>query len=88
MDTESEGWNQEETFQSSARVMKTVPCFLRGGFRVALRIALDEVTAGWEHRDVTQQERGWKFSFFLPRMLLFRPCRGGKIPRKNLEDRF
>ena len=72
-------WNREETFQSRAHVMKRVPSFLRGGFRVALRIALDEVIAGWAHRDVTQKERCWKLFFFLSRVLLFCPCRGGKI---------
>ena len=53
-------WNQEEIFQSRAHVMKTVPSFLRGGFRAALRIALDEAIAGWAHRDVTQQERRFR----------------------------
>ena len=48
-------WNQEVTF-SRAHITKTVPSFLRGGFRAALGIALDEVIAGWAHRDVTQQE--------------------------------
>ena len=81
-------WNQEEIFQSRAHVMKTVPSFQRGGFRAAWLIALDEVIAGWAHRDVTQRERGWKFFFFLPRMFLFRACHGGKIPRKELKDRF
>ena len=39
-------WNQEEIFQSRAHVMKTVPSFLKGGFRATLRIALDEVITG------------------------------------------
>ena len=31
--------------------------------------------------------RGWKLFFLVPRLLLFRPKRGGLIPRKQLEDR-
>ena len=33
------------------------------------------------------QIRGWKLFFLVPRLLLFRPRRGGSVPRKQLEDR-
>ena len=33
------------------------------------------------------QIRGWKVFFLVPRLLLFRPKRGGSVPRKQLEDR-
>ena len=32
--------------------------------------------------------RGWKLFLLFPRMLLFRPARGGLVPRKQLEARF
>ena len=44
--------------------------------------------SGWDHRDEVKQERGWKLFFFLPRVLLSRPCRGVLVPRKKLETRF
>ena len=31
--------------------------------------------------------RGWKFLLLLPRMILFRPGRGGSVPRSKLEAR-
>ena len=75
-------------FECRAHVMKTVPFFLRGGFRAALRVALEEISSGQERGDEQKQERGWKLFFLLPRMLLGRPCRGGLVPRKKLEARF
>ena len=68
--------------------MKTIPFFLRGGFRAAVRLSLEEIVSGRDRGDVVQQERGWKLFFLLPRMLLSRPCRGGLVPRKKLETRF
>ena len=65
--------------------MKTVPFFLRGGFRAALRVALEKTSTGQERGDEQKQERGWNIFFLLPRMLLSRPCRGGLVPRKKLE---
>ena len=71
--------NLESVFEGRAHTMKTIPFFLRGGFRAAVRLSLEEVVSG---------ERGWKLFFLLPRMLLSRPCRGGLVPRKKLETRF
>ena len=68
--------------------MKSVPYFLRGGYRAAVRLALEEIVSGWVSGDVVKQERGWKLFFLLPRMLLSRPCRGGLVPRRKLETRF
>ena len=68
--------------------MKSVPYFLRSGYRAAVRLALEEVVSGCDSGDVVKQERGWKLFFLLPRMLLSRPCRGGLVPRRKLETRF
>ena len=35
-----------------------------------------------------RKERGWKLLLLLPRMLLFRPPRGGLISKEKLADRF
>ena len=52
-------------------VMKSVPHFLKGPFRNALRLAMEDAVS----EEVSRQERGWKLLFLLPRMLLFRPPR-------------
>ena len=67
------------TFSRRACVMKTTPHFWRGPFRNALRLAMEEaVRAGEVH-----QNRGWKLFLLLPRLLLHRPPRGGKVHRSN-----
>ena len=53
----------EEEFDERACVMKSVPRFLRGPYRIALRVALEEI----ESADDTRRELGWK---------LFYSCRG------------
>ena len=68
--------------------MKTVPFFLKGGFRAVLRVFLEEISTGQERGDEQRQERGWNLFFLFARTLLSRPCRGGLVPRKKLEARF
>ena len=68
--------------------MKTVPHFLREPFWYAMNVVLEEIIAGSENRNVPRQERAWKAFLFLPRLLLHRRCRGGKIGREKLKDRF
>ena len=67
-----------------ASVMKTVPHFLRGPFRSAMRLALEEANEFNDNR----RERGWKLFMLLPRLLLFRPPRGGNIHKSKLAQRF
>ena len=43
-----------------------------------------EIVKGW---DLIRQERAWKLLFLLPRILLCRPCRGGHVPKKELEQK-
>ena len=75
-------------FSLRAVVMKSPPKFLRGAYRAAMRIALKEISAGATLSDEVRQTRGWKLFLLLPRMLLFRPPRGGLISRQRLFDRF
>ena len=79
--------NVNQIFETRAHVMKSVPFVMRGAFRRALRLAMDEVLEGWESHSVLRQERGWKLFLLIPRMLLSRPPRGGLIPRNKLESR-
>ena len=51
-------------------------------------MALLEIVKGAERRDEGIQCRGWKLFLLLPRMLLFRPPRGGNIPKQRLVERF
>ena len=74
-------------FRRRVVVMKSVPKFMQGVFRVAVRAALEEVTAARLVRDDRRHTRAWKLFLLLPRLLLFRPPRGGLIPRKRLEER-
>ena len=68
--------------------MKSVPRFLRGPCRTAMRVALEEIRKRWRRDDMTRQERGWKLFLLLPRMLLHRSPRSRLTPRAKLLDRF
>ena len=72
-----------ETFAQRAAVMKNIPKFLRGSFRVALRLALEEISMGFAQNDWLRQVRGWKLFLVLPRLLLHRPPRG-KVGREKV----
>ena len=69
------------------RVMKSLPCFLKGPNRSAMRLALTEVEACHRVGDETGTARAWKLFLLLPRILLHRPFRGGK-PKGKLLERF
>ena len=71
-----DGVNFAEIFKQRARVMRTVPLFLLGK-----RNAPETGTTTTETRELGN-------CFFSPRMLLSRPPRGGRVPRKQLEERF
>ena len=62
-----------ETFAQRAAVMKNIPKFLWGSFRVALRLALEEISMGFAQNDWLRQVRGWRLFLVLPRLLLYRP---------------
>ena len=76
-----------EVFELRARAMRSVPVVLRGAFRAAIRVSMQEILNGVEAHSEVRAERGWKLLMLLPRMLLFRPARGGVVPRKKLEGR-
>ena len=71
-----ESVNLMECFNHRPRLMQSVPWLMRGAFRSAVQEALSEIVT-----------RGWKLLLLLPRMILFRPSRGGTIPRNKLEAR-
>ena len=79
--------NLNEVFQLRARVMRSVPFVFRGAYRMAIRVSMQAIISGVEAQSDVQTERGWKLFFLLPRMLLYRPGRGGLVPRRQLEVR-
>ena len=50
-------------------------------------MAMNEAVLAHSRNDVPREERAWKLFFLLPRMLLTRPPRGGKISPAKLEER-
>ena len=42
----------------------------------------------WQWRKQFHQNRGWKLFLLLPRLMLHRPPRGGKVHRSKLVERF
>ena len=76
-----------QVFEVPAMVMKSIPKFMRGAFRGALKLSLQEIQRGSTANNSVVEARGWKLFFLLPRLLLFRPPRGGLIPKGRLQER-
>ena len=76
-----------EVWKVRPTLMQSVPRFLRGAYRAALRQALDIISVGEERGDQSLQTRGWKLFFLSPRMFLHRPPPGGIVSKKKLKDR-
>ena len=66
-------------FAKRAAVMKAIPQFLRGSFRNAMRVAMDEALQTNEVRNT----RGWKLFLLLPRMLLHRQDEAATFPEAS-----
>ena len=61
--------NLTTEFDQSACLMYRVPRFLRGPFRRALHVGLEEISEGCRISDTGRQECGWKLFLSLPRMM-------------------
>ena len=70
-----------DTVDLAQILMKSVPKFFHGVYRFAMRQALDAVRKGHEERNEMKLIRGRKLFFLVPR-LLFRPRRGGSVPKE------
>ena len=84
--THCDGWTQ--WISLAFFLAEQWPRFLCGGHRAAMRLALQEILNGADREDDIAQCRGWKLFLLLPRLLLFRPTRGGLIPKQQLQNRF
>ena len=49
-----------EVFELRARIMRSVPVVLRGAFRAAIRVSMQEILNGVEAHSEVRAERGWK----------------------------
>ena len=49
-----------DVFENRARVMRSVPFVMRGAFRAALRVALEEIVQGVEAQSEIRAVRAWK----------------------------
>ena len=63
--------------------MKSVPHFLKGPYRNAMRLSMEEAT----HVNVVRSEREWRLFMLLPRLSLHRPSRRGHIHKSKLAER-
>ena len=77
----------EEVFSVRALVMRTVPKLLRGAYRGAVKMSLEQICKGRATNNLEVETRGWKLFLLIPRLLLWRPPRGGLVPRARLEER-
>ena len=69
----------QHIFRGRAIVIKSSPRLIRGAYTSAMRLALTAAADRVSARDEPGLCRAWKLFLFLPRMLLFRPSRGGFI---------
>ena len=69
------------------KLMKSVPKFMQGVHRCAMRHALDVVIVGESQGDVLAKTTAWKLFPLIPRMFLFRHSRGGQVSKKVLMAR-
>ena len=81
-----DGSDLSEEFHQRLYTM-VCPIHNEGCLQGAMQKALDEIMEGRHRRNVVKEERGWKLFFLIPRLLLFKPARGGGVSRNQLEDR-
>ena len=76
-----------QLFRRRGHVMRSVPQVMKGAYTAAMRISVEEVLRSKRVHDVEVEVRAWKLFLLLPRMLLFRPARGGKVSKGHLMER-
>ena len=79
--------DMREVFQRCAVIMRTVSVFLKRAFKTAFRVAVEERLLGETNGEFHGGPADMEVVHASARMILFRPPRGGKVPRKQLEER-
>ena len=67
-----------QLFRRRGHVMRSVPQVIKGACTATMRVSF---------YDVEVEVRAWKLFLLFPRMLLFRPARGGKVSKGHLMER-
>ena len=78
-------WDLSQIFRRRANVMKSVPHCLKGPFRNAMKVLLDEIVEGWERNDGFRQERAWKAFLLLPRLFSAQTVQRGQDRQGQVE---
>ena len=74
-------------FKRRAHVIRSVPVVIKGAYTAAMRMSMEEMLRSKRVHDVESEQRAWKLFLLLPRMLLYRPTRGGKVSKGHLMER-
>ncbi len=77
-----------EWFRIRRPTLQSCPRFLRGRYRHAQRLAMEEIDRAIRDRSELAERRGWKALGLLSVMLLHRPHLRGSVGKSELEDRF
>ena len=82
-----DGVDLTQLFRRRGHVMRSVPQVMKSGYLAAMRFSMEEVLRSKRVHDIEAEVRAWKLFLMLPRMLLFRPTRGGKVSKGHLMER-
>ena len=82
-----DGVSLPEVFARRAVVMRNIPKCFRGAYVAAARVSTHEILDGKASGNMEREVCGWKLFFLLPRLLLFRPLRGGLVSNRKLQER-
>ena len=74
-------------FALRGSLMRSVPRFLWGSFRVTTKLALEEIVNGEARHSELQQEQTWKLFLLLPRKMFHRSPAGGGVPKARCRRR-
>ena len=80
-------WDLIEIFRRRVNVIKSVRHCLKGPFRNAMKVLLDEIVEGWECNDGFDR-RAWKAFCFCQGCCCTDGGEGGKIGKDKLKERF
>ena len=75
-------------FEVKAMVMRSIPKFMNGMFRGAMKVGLHEITKGRAANNIQVESRGRKLCMLLRRLLLSKPSRKGLIRLKERVTKF
>ena len=67
--------------------MRSIPKCFRGAYVATIRLSIHEILDGKTSGNMEREVSGWKFFFLPPRLLLFRPLRGGLVSKRKLQER-